>query len=160
MPAIAWSSGAAQRDALRSAVLRFCDDRLYQIVGTYDSERIQGLTEADLVQAVSRTYGEGTTPDVQIPFKSSYGETARVISRWENAEYLVDLVPARDQYSYALIISMKRVTQLADAAIKEANRLDVIEAPQREIDLQDLKEADNRRELEKARSVNLRNFRP
>ena len=61
---------------------------------------------------------------------------------------------------FALILSNKRLNALAQAAIVEAVRLDAIEAPQRQINLQKLQDANDRIELDRARSENRPNFRP
>jgi len=155
-----WSATGARADSLRDGVLRFYDGTLYQIVAVYDSQRLEGLSQADMVTAISQTYGTAATTDTEIPFKSVYADTARVLARWETTEYSVDLVRTGDQSSYALVLSLKRLNQLAQGAVAEATRLDALEAPQREIDSQNQKEAEKRLALEKARSVNLPAFRP
>ena len=35
----------------------FYDDQLYQVVVSYDRERMEGLTDADVVESLSATYG-------------------------------------------------------------------------------------------------------
>jgi hypothetical protein len=157
-----WRAGSPFRtktqgaDPVLEAVLRFYNGQLCQIVTTYvrdttyDRDKVDGMTEADMVDAISATYGAATRPSAQIAYHSYYGETAPVIARWEDAEYSCHLIRTGDQTSW----SLKRLDALAQAAITEAGRLDVIEAPQRAIDLQK-KEA-----LEKARALSISNFRP
>lgn len=145
---------------VRDSLLRFYNGELFQIVTTYDRQKVEGMTDADMVEAISRTFGTATKPAAEIPYHSNYGETASVIARWEDPEYSCSLVRTGDRTSYALILSSKRLDALAQAAIVEARRLDAAEAPQRAIDLKKEQEAKRRLALDEARSVNLPNFRP
>jgi hypothetical protein len=159
-PGHPYQSGADQADPVRESLLRFYNGELFQIVTTYDRQNLEGMTEADMVEAISRTYGTATKPAIELPYHSNYGETASVIARWEDPEYSCSLVRTGDRTSYALILSVKRLDALAQAAIVEARRLDALEAPQRAIDLQKEQEAKRRLVLDEARAVNLPNFRP
>lgn len=151
----------AQRvDPVREGLLRFYDGQLFQIVTTYDRQRVEGMTEADMVEAISLTYGTAGRPAAEIPYHSNYGEVAAVIARWENPDYSYSLVRTGDQTSFALILSLKRLEAQARTAIAEADRLDALEAPQRAIDLEKDQEAESRRVLDRSRSLNLPNFRP
>jgi hypothetical protein len=159
-PRPTYQADASQLDPVRDSLLRFYNGELFQIVTTYDRDKVKGMTEADMVQAISLTYGTATKPAVETPYRSNYGEVAPVIARWEDAEYLCDLIRTGDQSSFALILNSKRLNALAQAAIIEAVRLDTIEAPQREIDIQKGQDVKDRLMLDKARSVNMPNFRP
>lgn len=147
-------------DPVRESLLRFYNGELFQIITEYDRDKVKGMTEADMVDAISLTYGTATKPAVEIPYHSSYGKVASVLARWEDSDYSHDLVRTGDGSSFALILSNKRLNALAQAAVVEAVRLDAIEAPQRQIDLQKLQEANERLELDRARSRNGQNFRP
>lgn len=159
-PGAPYQSVTDRADPVRESLLRFYNGELFQIVTTYDRQNVEGMTEADMVEAISRTYGTATKPAVEIPYHSNYGDTASVIARWEDPEYSCSLVRTGDRTSYALLLSVKRLDSLAQAAIMEARRLDALEAPQRAIDLQKEQEAKRRLALDEARSVNLPNFRP
>lgn len=155
-----YQADATQLDPVRDSLLRFYNGELFQIVTTYDRDKVKGMTEADMVKTISLTYGTATEPGVETPYRSNYGEVASVIARWEDAEYSYDLVRTGDQSSFALILNSKRLNALAQAAIVEAVRLDNIEAPQREIDIRKGQDVRDRLMLDKARSVNMPNFRP
>ena len=159
-PVFPYEVTATQTDPLREALLRFYNGQLFQIVITYDRQKVEGMTEADMVKAISVTYGAATKPGVEIPYRSNFGKVARVIARWENSEYCYNLIPTGDQESFALLLSFKRLDALAQTAIVEALRLDLLEAPQRAIDAQRKQQAKDRLVLDKARSENLPNFRP
>jgi hypothetical protein len=149
-----------ESDPVDNGLLYFYDGELFRIVVTYDRDKVAGMTEEDMIGAISLTYGVATRPAVEIAYQSNYGETAQVLARWEDSEYSYNLVKAGNRLSYALVLYSKRVDALAQTAIAEAIRLDKIEAPQRAIELRKQQETDGRLALEKARSVNLPNFRP
>jgi hypothetical protein len=159
-PSSLFQIDAKGADPVREVLLRFYNGELFQIVATYERQRVEGMTEADMVEAISATYGAATKPAVQIPYHSYYGETAAVIARWEEPEYSYNLVRTGDQTAYALIASLKRLDVSAQAAVVEALRLDALEAPQKAIALQKKQDADQRLMLEKARALNMANFRP
>jgi hypothetical protein len=159
-PRFSYTANAKEVDPVRDGMLRFYNGELFQILTTYDRDKVRGMTEADIIDAISRTYGTATKPAVKIPYRSHYGEAASVLARWEDPEYLHDLIRTGDQSSFALILSNKRLNALAQQAILGAVRLDAIEAPQRQINLQKLQDANDRLQLDKARSENAPNFRP
>jgi hypothetical protein len=150
----------AKVDPVKEALLCFYNGELFRIVVTYDRYKIEGMTADDMVSAISRTYGAAEKPKVEIAFHSNYGETAAVIARWEDSDYSYDLVRTGDQSSFAMVLYSKRVDTLAQAAIVSATRLEAIEAPQRELDQQKKRAAEEQLVLEKARSVNKPNFQP
>jgi hypothetical protein len=153
-------STPAKPDPVKDGLLSFFNGELFQIIITYDRYKVEGMTAADLVQAISATYGTASTPTAEIPYHSNYAEVATVLARWEDAESSYDLVRTGDRSSFALILYSKRVEALARAAAVESARLDAQEAPQREIDKQKKRDDDANLVLEKARSVNKPNFRP
>jgi len=161
-----WESGAysqvdsAKFGSVRDGLLRFYNGQLFQIVVTYDRQRTEGMTAADMIESISATYGAATRPTAEIPMKSIYGEVARVLARWENPAYIYDLVRTGDQTSFALILRSKQLDALATAAIAAAETLDVKEAPERADALQRKLDAEARVALEKARVTNKSSFRP
>jgi hypothetical protein len=159
-PRFSYEANAKEVNPVRDSILRFYNGELFQIVTTYDRDKVKGMTEADMVDAISLTYGVATKPTGEIPYHSNYGKVATVLARWEDSDYSHDLIRTGDRASFALVLSNKRLNALAQAAIAEAVRLDEIEAPQRQINLQKLQDAKDRLELDRARSENRQNFRP
>jgi hypothetical protein len=147
-------------DPVREHVLRFLNGRLFQIVSNYDSQKVEGMTAADLIDGISRTYGISSAPGGQIPYQSNFGSAAVVIARWEDAEHCADLVRSPDGVTYALLVTWKQLDSAARAAIAEARRLDEIEAPERAIEQRKREESEQQLMLEKSRSTNKPNFRP
>ena len=59
-----WTSApvAAQSDPVQQVTFSFYTDQLFRVVVDYDRERTDGLTEVDMVDAISQTYGEPVKP--------------------------------------------------------------------------------------------------
>ena len=148
-------------DPVREGLLCFFNGELFRIVVTYDRDRVEGMTAEDMIDGISATYGMATRPAAaEIPYHSNYAEVAQVIARWENSEYSYNLVRTGDRSSFAMVLYSKRLDALAQEAIVEAVRLDVQEAPRREVEKQRKRAEEERLVLEKARSANKPNFRP
>ena len=154
------SAGLTQADPLHDAVCWFFNGELFRIVVTYDRFKVEGMTVEDMIQGLSAIYGTATRPSVEIAYHSIYGEMAAVIARWEDTQYAYNLVRSGDQSSFALILYWKRVNTLAQAAINESVRLDLLEAPQRELEQQRKRDDEQHLSLERIRSTNKANFRP
>jgi hypothetical protein len=150
----------ADRDSVKDVLLSFYNNELFRMVVNYDRYRTEGLTTADMIDAISATYGTAVTPDTEVLFPSAYSEKVKVIARWENAEYSFNLVRSPYQPGFALIGFSKRLDSLAQTADAEATRLDEVEAPQREAE-QQRKAADAvSAKQDKARLANKPSFRP
>ena len=163
---IEWQPGqylradAASTDPVKQGLLCFVNGELYRIVVTYDRYRIEGMTIDDLVEGISATYGTASKPTAEIAFHSNYAEVAKVLARWEDSDYAYDLVRTGDQSSFAMVLYSKRLDVVAQKAIVEAIRLDVQEAPQREVEKQKDQAEAKRIIRDRARSLNKPNFRP
>jgi hypothetical protein len=151
---------AKNADAVHDGILSFYDGQLYRIVITYDRYKVEGMSVADMVQAISMTYGMATEPGADIPYHSNYGEVAPVLARWEDPQYSYNLIQTGNRSSFAMIMYSKRLDTLAQAAIAESALQDAIDAPQKAVDLRKQQDEESRVKLEKSRSVNLPNFRP
>jgi hypothetical protein len=147
-------------DPVKDGMLCFYNGELFRIVVNYSRYKVEGMTADDMVEAISATYGVASRPTAEIAYHSVYGEVAPVIARWEDPQYAYNLVQTGDRSSFAMVLYSKRLDTLAQSAIVEALRLEAQEAPQREIDGQAKRDQDERVVLDKARSVNLPNFRP
>ena len=139
----------------------FYDGELYRIVVTYDRDATKGLTDDDMVQAVSARYGAATRfyPEINLPTYDMFASTETVIARWEDSQNSVNLFRSSNQSSFLLAVFSKRLDARAKAAIIESEKLEKLdkqEAPQVEIGRLK-KEAD---ELAIVRQINQKTFRP
>jgi hypothetical protein len=156
-------AGTELADPVREILFSFVDDQLYEVVVTYDRDRIEGLTKADLIEAVSATYGvpllrHGRTAKKDAPIDMLADMTP--LAQWDDAASLVTLTRGTSLSQYQLVLTSKSLNPRARAAIKEALRLDTQEAPQRERDQRTKEVADARVASEKARVVNKAAFKP
>jgi hypothetical protein len=151
---------APESDPVKDILFSFYNGQLFRIIVNYDRYKTEGMTAEDMINAISATYGLAAKPAVEILFPSAYSEKVKVIARWEDAEYSLNLVRSPYQPSFALLAFSKPLDTLAQAAVIEAKRLDEQEAPQREADLQKKQGEDNRAQQEKARIANKPSFRP
>jgi hypothetical protein len=157
------SSSSAQADPVKEILFSFYNDELYRMVVSYDQDRTEGLTDADLIESISTKYGTPTTPAAKITSSSAsqvYGDSEKVIARWEDAQYSLNLFRSSYGSIPGLLVFSKRLEALAQVAIIKAIRLNEQEAPQREIDR--LKKQDEEKDAagKKVRPVNKANFRP
>ncbi len=153
------SSGSSlQADTVWQVFFTLYNGELYRVLVTYDRDATRGLTAEDMVRAISAQYGTATRPDTKISFPTNelYRSTEKVIARWEDSQYSINLFRATSLNSFALVMFSKRLDRQAEAAMAESVKLEGQEDLQREIDRQK-KETDK---LEVARQKNTKIFRP
>ena len=148
-------------DPVKDGLLHFFNGKLYRIVSNYDRYRVEGLTTEDMIASVSKSFGVASTPEVEVPYRSIYGdESAPVIGRWEDLDFQVNLVQIDHSSGFALIITDMSLEAQARAAIVESRRLDAKEAPLRALELRKQREREEESRLNEVRSKNLDDFRP
>jgi hypothetical protein len=157
-----WPKGSSdysrQTDSVWQIFFSFYNGELFRILVTYDKDATHGLTAEDMVQAISTKYGTPTGPvgEISFPTNELYRSTERVIARWEDSQYSINLVRSRFLNSFALVMFSKRLDAQSEAAIAKSLKLEGQEDSQKEIDRQKKKAAD----LEAARQKNRKIFRP
>ena len=156
------SSSSPQADPVWNTIFRFYNGELYRIVINYKRNKTEGLTRADLVEAISAMYGTPTTPSAEIAFSLSevYNDGQVAITRWEDSQYSFSLFRAAYQPTFGVLAVSKRLDALAQTASTEAIELDKQEAPQREIERQRKRDDEYDASQDKARLVNKPGFRP
>ena len=152
------SYSAVPAEPVSQILFSFYNGELYRIAVTYDQNAIEGMTENDMVRAVSARYGTGTRlyPEIDFPAHDPYMSSEKTVARWEDPQSLVTLFRASGSDSFGLVVLSKRLDAEAEAAIAESVKLDKEQAPQKEIDRQK-KVADD---LDIARQKNMKTFRP
>lgn len=156
-------SSTSPPDPVREVLFSFYNSELYRIVVNYDSDRTEGLTDQDLIEAISAQYGTSTTPVATIVSSSpskGYSESEKVIARWENPQYSFNLFRFSYRSAPGMLGLSKRLDALAQLAIVQAIRLNELEAPQREIDRKKREDDEKRAAEQEARPTNKENFRP
>jgi hypothetical protein len=147
-------------DPLAEMVLTFHSDRLVRISATYDRERIAGLTEADLQEALAAVYGPSS-----LMSKSSWTNPQNLMDRktigsWENAGTLLLLWQDRYPDRSGLTISAIAADAVMQLAIAEGRRVEAAEAPARELALRAANAAALLAREEKIRLANKAAFKP
>jgi hypothetical protein len=165
---LAWWSqrslaSSPQADPVKEILFSFYNGKLFRMLVTYDRYKTEGLTDQDMIEAISAKYGTGVRPAAKIILFSSshvYNDSEKVIARWEDSQYSFNLFRSSYQPNFGMLVFSKRLDKLAQGAIVEAIRLDAQEAPQREIERQEKQAEENRATEEKVRPANKANFRP
>jgi len=163
-PQYAIGRPVGRSEAAREVTFRFYDDDLFSIIVVYDARLVEGLTNADLIDAVSAVYGPATLtaaasqPPARAPAGSINGTTT--IARWQSTDYEFTLMREVYPETFRLIGVSRQLGTAARAADIEATRLDQQEAPRREA-AQAVADAERKRAAaDKTRTTNKGGFRP
>ena len=149
-------------DPVREISFTFYDDALYQVIVNYDRDRTEGLTNSDLVESLSAAYGAPTRASAKTrtsPPAEALPDSI-VVARWENAESLLTLLRGAYTPEFQLILVSKPLSTRARSAVREAIRLDAIEAPRREAEQRKKEAGDASAARDKTRIANKAAFRP
>ena len=158
-----YRSASPESDPVNNVLFSFYNGELFRIVVNYDPDKTLGLTNEDLVGAISATYGIPTRPAAKtISFLSAQGfsETEKILACWEDEQYSFNLFRSSFQPNFGMVVFSKRMDAIARLSIINSIRLDQQEAPQREIERRKKEAQENRALEEKARLGNKANFRP
>ena len=161
-----YRSSSSKSDSLQTLRFDFYNGALARIVVGYDPVQVEGLTVEDIAEAISNVYGRpslgnttvNTTVVISEPGRSE--ESRPVLARWEDPDYSYSLFSAAYGSSFGVVAISKKLDLMATAAAREANRLDELEAPQREAERQKKAEEDRQAARDKARLLAKPNFRP
>ena len=131
-----WPGGSSgysrQTDSVWQIFFSFYNGQLFRILVTYEQDATHGPTAEDMVQAISTKYGPATrtADEISFPTNELYRTTEKVIARWEDSQYSINLVRSRFLNSFALFMFSKRLDGEAEAAIAKSLKM---EEPQKEI---------------------------
>jgi hypothetical protein len=153
-------STAPQTDPVQRIVFSFYNDQLFRLVISYARHRTQGMTDADLIDALSTTYGPPLKPAAVKNTRGLEDEFGTPVARWGDADYAVVLYRSSYASEFLVLVTSPRLEALARTADAQAIRLDEREAPQREIARQKQEVEETRASQEKARTANKAAFRP
>jgi hypothetical protein len=160
-----WNLGATAEstDPAEQIVFSFYNDQLFRVVVDYRYDRTEGMTDADMIEAISAAYG---TPVQRIPgavrvASQLEAESGSAVARWGEVQHTVVLYRTSSYREvFRLIVTEPALDDLARKATVEAVRLDEQDAPRREIARQKKERDDSRAAAEKARTANKGGFRP
>ena len=154
------SGTVVEPDPLGEMVLTFHLGRLAGITATYDLDRTKGLTNADLHEAFTITYGRSIL--IPTPTRTTIASRAEpeIIGRWDDSETLVLLWREPSTNRIKLAVTSIATDQAMQEAIADGLRLEASEAPARDLARRAAEEAALRARDEKARSDNKAAFKP
>lgn len=159
---VALPAGAA--DPVQAIGFSFYNDQLYRIAIDYERARTSGMTDADMVEAISAMYGTASKPRVSAaiasPLSPSETETGTRVAEWGNADFSAVLYRSLYLSGFRLIVTSTPLGALARTADADARRMDDREAPQRELARQKEDAAAVLDSQEKARTTNKAAFTP
>ncbi len=163
-PSESYNDHMTPTEPVREVIFTFYNDQLFKMVIDYDRQRTEGLTDADLIDAISARYGlpvlQATSLQTNAPARATPPDGDAVVARWSDADTSLTLVRGTYPTSLRLIIARKSTDTLAQNAAAEAARLDRAEAPQRDMERINRMAEDGRAAAEKARLVNKPLFKP
>ena len=147
---------------MQQIVFSFHNDQLFRLVIDYDRNRTEGMTDADMIEAISSAYGSTSkTPQKGRVASSQVAEESGTrVARWGDADYSVVLYRSSYASGFRMIVTSLRLDVLARAAEAQAVRLDERDVPRREMARQKKEVDDTRAAQEKARLTNKAGFRP
>ena len=149
-------------DPIRSIRFDFYNGDLFKMLVTYNPAGTEGLTPDDVIEAISAVYGKASTPEDSVSISNSiaYENREKVLARWEDEQYSYNLFRFSYGRAFGLLAFSKMLDLMASQASREADRLDKLEAPARELARQKKQEEDSRTAQENARAVNKPGFHP
>ena len=136
----------------------FYNGALYRMLVTYENSATKGLNDEDMIRVISAKYGLATRPVaalVNFPTNPSYHATEKVIARWEDSQYSLNLFRSSPD-TFALVMFTKQLDAQAAISIAESVKLEQQEAPLKEA-ARVKKDSD---ELELDRQKNIKTLRP
>jgi len=154
---------AESTDPVEHVVFSFYNDRLFRIVVNYSQNRTAGMTDADMIEAISTVYGPAATRSSGTVRVAPQREAERksAVARWGDSMYTVVLY--RDVSfgeGFRLIMTESALDDLARKATIEGTRLDEQDAPRVEAARQKQQRDDRRAASDKTRVTNKAVFRP
>jgi hypothetical protein len=160
-----WTPGAAavSTDPVEQIVFSFYNNQLYRLVVDYASERTEGMTDADMIEAISAVYGP-TVKRAPGASRSAMGpdaESGAPVARWADVGHAVVLYKTSEyKEAFRLIVTEPALAESARTAGIQGTRLDAQDAPRREIARLEQEKEDDRAATDKARLANKVVFRP
>ena len=154
-----------QKDPVRQIVFSFVDDKLFRLTISYDRSRTEGMTDPDMIAALSTRYGSPLMPSRQTKASSTFfdrsaTESTTPVAQWSAGDLVVVLSRSAFTGGFQLVVSSVRLDALARTASAEAIQIDQREAPARDLARRQQDADDARATKEKARVANKEKFQP
>jgi hypothetical protein len=149
-------------DPVQDMRFSFYEDQLFRIVIDYSRERTEGMTDADLIEGISATYGAvSKQPQKPLSLSSQLAQdTGRAVAAWGRADASAILYRQPYEAGFRLIVTSTRLDTLARTAAARATRLEELGGPAKEAARVKKEAEELRLSREKARLANKAAFKP
>jgi hypothetical protein len=157
-----YTTGApvADRKSIDEIVFSFVDDRLFKITVEYERGRTTGLTNADMIAALTELYGAPESTSVSSRGAADSLDSAAAIAEWRQGDVQMALRRTKYNESFSLVITSLSLNAIAHKAMATALVLDSREAPAREAALAKKRADELRQADEQTRTTNKKVFQP
>lgn len=163
IPSSFGAAGKSRGMGLQQIVFSFYENQLYRLMIDYERSQTKGMTDRDVVDAVSAMYGQPSSSKITDGGTDTWNNesvAARVVARWNGAGFAVALSRWAYGGAWRLVVESTPLAALARTADTRALVLDVQEGPQREAD-RARRERQGKDDAEAAaRSANKATFQP
>ena len=153
------SSGSELVDPVRRIMFSFCDNSLYQVLVSYDPERTDGLSNSEIIDSLTAAYGTPVVGSARNRPLDAAPDTV-VLAQWDSARSSLTLMRGVYAPEFQLLLTSKALSTRARSAIREATRLEVADAPRRELEQRKKQAADANAARDRIRAANKAAFRP
>ncbi len=155
------TSGSDSTAPIQHIVFSFYNDQLHRIVVDYDRGRTEGLTNAEIIGALTTTYGAPSRLALtDAPATAFLQEAGATIATWHDDAHAVVLHRSQYTQQFRLIVTERQLDALARTAARQAVQLDQREAPGRELARQKKTRDDAAAAAEKTAETNRATFTP
>ena len=153
---------APSSDPVTRLVFSFYEDQLFRIVIDYSSDRTEGMTEADMVAALSKIYGSPAkrTHPPNLVGLGPQRPVDSVVAQWTGGEYQVTLLAVQGQTAFRLIVASAQLEGAARAAGAREAPADLDDLASIDVGPGDADTERARSAREKTRHANIASFIP
>ena len=152
-------SGDELVDPVRRIMFSFCDTALYQVLVSYDPDRTDGLSNSDIIDSLTAAYGTPVPSSARNRPLDAAPDTV-VLAQWDRPGSSLTLLRGVYTPEFQLLLTSKALSTRARGAIREAARLEVADAPRRELEQRKKDAFDASVARDKIRATNKAAFRP
>src|SRR5690242_21158385 len=157
-PYLAARTNELSTDPVQQMQFSFFNDQLSKITIDYDQARTEGMTDSDIITALSSLYGSSTEPLAPTTLSGTashvYLDAKTAVARWENGDVVVVLWRNSFTAGLQLVVTSERLDSLARVAGIEAIRIEAAAAPARDLARRQRDADELRAAKDKARTAN------
>jgi hypothetical protein len=153
-------SPVADRGSIHEMVFSFVDDRLFRMTVAYDRSQTTGLTNSDMIAALTDVYGDPRASRPQSRASADAVDGATALAEWTHDSTRVVLQRTGYNESFSLVITSLPLETVARTARTAAVALEARNAPAREAALAKKRADEQRLAEEQVRTTNKKVFKP